>query len=414
MVPRQWRFVLGILFVLSGLVSPAQAADGFADVNGVTTGGAGGPTVSVSSVTDFLNYATQTSAPYIIEVTGNLSVGAVSIGSNKTIKGVGSGATLDGELQVSGQSNVIFQNLTITNDNTAGTGDGIRIVNGSHHIWIDHCTFFDTDDGALDITNASDYVTVSWCKFYYTRNNGHNFVNLIGASDTATGDRGKLHVTFHHNWWSDLCIERMPRVRFGQVHVYNNYYSATGNNYAVRAALESQNLLENNYFDGTADPWEYYTTSGQTPGLIKAVGNILVNTNTPVGGNDTVFTPPYSYQLDPAADVKSIVMAGAGAGGSSTPPPPEEPPAAPSALSATAGKRKITLSWTDNSSNESGFRIERSTDGVLFTEIATTGANTTSYTNGSLTTGTTYHYRVRAYNSAGNSAYSNTATATSK
>jgi pectate lyase len=409
MNPRLWLFVLGFLLVFSG---PASAADGFADVNGVTTGGAGGPTVSVSSAADFVSFATQATAPYIIEVTGNLNVGAISIGSNKTIRGVGSGATLDGELYVNGKSNVIFQNLSVTNDRTAGTGDGIRIVN-SHHIRVDHCTFFDTDDGALDITNASDYVTVSWCKFYYTRNNGHNFVNLIGSSDTSTEDRGKLHVTFHHNWWGNLCIERMPRVRFGQVHVYNNYYNATGNNYAVRAALESQNLVENNYFDGTADPWEYYSTSGQTPGLIKAVGNVLVNTNTPVGGNDSVFNPPYNYQLDAAADVKSIVMAGAGAGGG-TPPPPETPPAAPTALSAVAGKRKITLSWSDNSSNESGFKIERSTDGIVFTQIATTGANTATYTNGSLTTGTTYHYRVRAYNSAGDSAYSNVASATSK
>jgi len=406
------RFVLAVVLVLGVLVSPLHAADGFADVNGVTTGGAGGPTVSVSSAADFIAYATQATAPFIIEVSGNLNVGAINIGSNKTIRGAGSGATLDGELQVSGKSNVIFQNLNITNDRTAGTGDGIRIVNASHHIWIDHCTFFDTDDGALDITNASDYVTVSWCKFYYTRNNGHNFVNLIGSSDDFTGDRGKLHVTFHHNWWGNLCIERMPRVRFGQVHIYNNYYSATGNNYAVRAALESQNLIENNYFDGTADPWEYYTTSGQTPGLIKASGNVFVNTNIPAGGNDNVFNPPYNYQLDPALDVKALVMAGAGAGGVSTPPPPLTPPAAPTALSAVAGKRKITLNWSDNSSNETGFKVERSTDGVTFTQIATTTSAT--YTNGSLTTGATYHYRVRAYNAAGDSLYSNTATATSK
>ncbi|HEX8411802.1 MAG TPA: fibronectin type III domain-containing protein [Thermoanaerobaculia bacterium] len=407
------RFVLAVVLVVCSVVSsPVWAADGFADVNGVTTGGAGGPTVSVSSVADFLAYATQATAPYVIEVTGNLNVGAINIGSNKTIRGAGAGATLEGELQVSGKSNVIFQNLNITNDRTAGTGDGIRIVNGSHHIWADHCTFYDTDDGALDITNESDYVTVSWCKFYYTRNNGHNFVNLIGSSDDFTADRGKLHVTFHHNWWGNLCIERMPRVRFGQVHVYNNYYSATGNNYGVRAALESQNLVENNYFDGTADPWEYYTTNGQTPGLIKAVGNLLVNTNTPVGGNDNVFNPPYNYQLDAAADVKSKVMAGAGAGGGSTPPPPATLPAAPTALSAVAGKRKITLSWTDNSNNETGFKIERSTDGVTFTQIAT--STSASYTNGSLTTGATYHYRVRAYNSAGDSTYSNVATATSK
>lgn len=404
--------VLVVLLVFAVFVPRAwSAAGGFADVNGVTTGGQGGPTVSVSSVADFVSYATQATAPYIIEVTGTLKVGAVSIGSNKTIRGAGSGATLDGELAISGQSNVIIQNVTITNDQTAGTGDGIRIL-GSHHIWVDHCTFFDTDDGALDITNGADYVTVSWCKFHYTRNNGHNFVNLIGASDTATDDRGKLHVTFHHNWWGNLCIERMPRVRFGQVHVYNNYYSATGNNYAVRAALESQNLLENNYFDGTADPWEYYTTSGQTPGLIRAVGNILVNTNTPAGGNDNVFSPPYSYQLDAAADVKSLVMSGAGAGGSSEPPPTTNPPAAPTALSAVAGKRKITLSWSDNSTNETGFKIERSTDGVNFTQIATSTSAT--YTNSNLTTGVTYHYRVRAYNSAGDSAYSNVASATSK
>jgi hypothetical protein len=107
-------------------------------------------------------------------------------------------------------------------------------------------------------------------------------------------------------------------------------------------------------------------------------------------------------------------MAGAGAGGGSTPPPPPEPPAAPSALSATAGKRKVVLSWSDNSGNESGFKIERSTDGLIFTQIATTGANASSYTNSGLTSGTTYHYRVRAYNGAGDSAYSNVASATSK
>lgn len=416
MNPRQWRFLVGFLFVISGFASSAwAAAGGFADVNGVTTGGAAGPTVSVSSAADFINYATDATAPYVIEVTGNLDVGAVSIGSNKTIKGTGSGATLDGELYVNGKSNVIFQNLIITNDTGAGTGDGIRIVN-SHHIWVDHCTFFDTDDGALDITNASDYVTVSWCKFYYTRDNGHNFVNLIGSSDSATGDRGKLHVTFHHNWWSTLAVERMPRVRFGQVHLYNNYFNSPGNNYCVRAALESQNLVENNYFDSVNDAWEYYTASGQTPGLIEARGNVFVNTAVPAGGSDNVFDPPYGYTLDAAADVKSIVMAGAGAGtgdGGST-PPPAEPPAAPTSLTATAGKRKVTLSWADNSGNESGFKIERSTDGVVFTQIATTGADVTTYTNGSLTSGTTYHYRVRAYNSSGDSAYSNVASATAK
>jgi hypothetical protein len=85
-------------------------------------------------------------------------------------------------------------------------------------------------------------------------------------------------------------------------------------------------------------------------------------------------------------------------------------PAAPSNLTATAAVAdQINLGWTDNSSNESGFLVERSTDNVNFTQIASLGSNVTSYSDTGLTTGTTYYYRVRAYNSAGDSGYSNTA-----
>src|SRR5262249_14228316 len=73
-------------------------------------------------------------------------------------------------------------------------------------------------------------------------------------------------------------------------------------------------------------------------------------------------------------------------------------PAPPSALAATAGPgAQITLNWTDNSGNEDGFKIERSTDDAAFTQIATAGANATSYPDGSLAVGTTYYYRVRAF-----------------
>jgi titin len=86
-------------------------------------------------------------------------------------------------------------------------------------------------------------------------------------------------------------------------------------------------------------------------------------------------------------------------------------PAAPKALTITASSQ-INLAWTDASTNETGFRIERSTDGTSFTQLTTTGANTTTYTNSGLTEGTLYYYRVRATNTAGNSAYSNTVSAT--
>jgi phosphodiesterase/alkaline phosphatase D-like protein len=89
------------------------------------------------------------------------------------------------------------------------------------------------------------------------------------------------------------------------------------------------------------------------------------------------------------------------------------PPAAPGNLTATAvSSNRVDLAWTDNAGNESGFLIERSTDGVNFTQIATVTANVTAYSNTGLSAATTYYYRVRATNSAGNSGYSNSASAT--
>lgn len=87
------------------------------------------------------------------------------------------------------------------------------------------------------------------------------------------------------------------------------------------------------------------------------------------------------------------------------------PPTAPSNLAAvSAGTSQINLSWTDNSNNESGFRIQRSTDNANWADI-TVGANVTSYQNTGLTANTTYYYRVRAENSAGNSSYTSTVSA---
>jgi lysyl endopeptidase len=96
--------------------------------------------------------------------------------------------------------------------------------------------------------------------------------------------------------------------------------------------------------------------------------------------------------------------------GGGTPP---DPPAAPTNLTANATAcDRIDLAWTDNADNESGFRIERSTNGVNFGEIDTVGVNVTTYNDTTVAENTTYWYRVRAYNGAGNSAYTNIASDT--
>ncbi len=90
-------------------------------------------------------------------------------------------------------------------------------------------------------------------------------------------------------------------------------------------------------------------------------------------------------------------------------------PAAPTSLTGSApSSSQVSLSWADNSLNEDGFKIERcsGTGCTAFTQIAAVGSNVTTYTNSSLSASTAYTYRVRAYNIAGDSGYSNTASVT--
>jgi pectate lyase len=334
----------------------ALPRDGFANIGYKTTGGAGGPVVTVADAANLSNYLNQP-GPYIVQVKGAINLGPVQlqVQPNKTILGLGTDATLIGAVglftitnnALYGSSNIIVRNLYITNPSISiGTGDGIALI-GANHVWIDHCTFTDCADGELDITSASDYVTVSWCKFNYTFDSGHNFVNLLGGDDGDIGDADRLHVTFHHNWWSTLCHERMPRVRYGRVHSYNNYFNAPGNNYCIRAALESQVLLEKNHFENVDTPWEKFITTG-APGLVSAVSNVFVNvTGQTDPGTDTVFTVPYLYTLDDTAGLPFTITNNAGA---ARPGPP--------LIIAISGSN-ATLSWA---TNVPGFQLQRIDD----------------------------------------------------
>lgn len=102
---------------------------------------------------------------------------------------------------------------------------------------------------------------------------------------------------------------------------------------------------------------------------------------------------------------------GTGGGGSNNPPPtppPSRPPAAPTNLNAvTVSPSRIDLSWT-GSTGAAGYKLERSTNGVDWTQVAATPANTTTFIDTALTPGTNFSYRVRASSSAGDSAFSPT------
>jgi len=87
-------------------------------------------------------------------------------------------------------------------------------------------------------------------------------------------------------------------------------------------------------------------------------------------------------------------------------------PTAPANLSATAvSQSQINLTWTDNSANETGFHIYRSTNGTAFVQVGAVGSSATSFADVGLQKSTKYYYRVRAFNTSGESADSNTASA---
>ncbi len=317
-----------IYLVFVCTVSAAFGADGFG-VN--TTGGAGGTIHTVTTAVEFQTLVETEDTPYIIQVQGTIDLGPledgdVHIQSNKTIRGIGESPTIIGNLRFKNDcSNVIIERLHITcPENHAKEEDGVSIKEDITNVFVTKCTFYDCYDGCLDITRRSDWITVSWCKFYFTSPNDNNDrVMLIGGGDNHN-DEGTLHVTLHHNWFGAFCMQRMPSLRYGRGHIYNNYYHCPGDIYCIRSRIQAECLIENNYFDSVNNP--YYVYINDEPpeeyGKIRATGNIRVNCTGQVDdGDDVVFTPPYSYPPDDAQDVPTIVQWGAGADGNEGYPP---------------------------------------------------------------------------------------------
>lgn len=306
---------------------------GFATQNGGTTGGG---TVAATTVTTCaeLKTAAADKNPRVIRISGTIVTSecnggyGLPIASNKTVIGADKKATVKGGLYVnSGVSNVIIRNLNVQgNWPNAGADDAVH-VQGATRVWLDHLNIWDATDGNLDITGEADYVTVSWCKFWYTdASHDHRLNGLIGSGGgDHPEDWGKLHVTYHHNWYSTLVNERMPRLMYGTGHVYNNYYTSSGNGYCVGFGSYGTILVENNYFKGVKNPisfmYDVYAwivqrgntfdnTTGTGPSLSGKQGSRAVT------GQDFAVaefkTPPYAYSLTKAADVPTLVSTYAG------------------------------------------------------------------------------------------------------
>jgi len=178
--------------------------------------------------------------------------------------------------------NIIVRNIAFEGKGSTDNQKGDLIcLENSVGFWIDHCSFTDGGDGNMDITKGSDLVSVTYCKHFYTIPSAHNLASLIGSSDSDTDlDTGKLRCTFDKVWWAEGCIERMPRIRFGKIHIVNNLFDSKVSLYCVRLGYAANAYIEKNSFLNVKQPvagqfedydplspyWCTFTTDNRTVG----------------------------------------------------------------------------------------------------------------------------------------------------
>ncbi len=329
-----------VIAVLCGLAVCASAAVdqckpiGWATRSGRTstpfevTGGGNATPITVTTFADLQKYA-KDSSPRVIYIDGTLGSGwsgtsgdRLNItGSNKTIIGLRPGTLLKAPIHISKASNIIVRNIVIQGpgSNADQAWDNLTIENdGSKNIWIDHCEFWDGQDGNADVVKGADNVTFTWCIFGYKKKSTHNLSNLIGSSDNEPVSEGKLNVTYMFNWWK-AANQRKPRCRYGNVHVVNNLLTGDASITSgtdvlgVSAGHMCTVRTERNVFINEANP--IYTGNANGTGVNETIDNIFTNCSGNTKGTGTSFTPPYDYTgfMLPASEVEAAVKANAGA-----------------------------------------------------------------------------------------------------
>lgn len=302
---------------------------GWATQNGGTTGG-GNATPTVVTTYAALKTALTSTTIKVVHIQGTITfptAGRINVQdvNGKTVIGlpgsklVSVDMTADGSgiLYVKRSTNLIFRNVYFEGPGAYDNdGNDNMTLEECTNVWVDHCEFHDGMDGNLDIKTASDYISVTWTTFSYEKppkaggSGGapdHRYSNLFGSSDGATGDRGKLRITMQYCWWGAGCRERMPRVRFGKVHMVNNYFSSSVANQGIRAGFEADILAEgNNFISGYAKPIDEF--EGDYTAILSRN-----NTGAADLKKGTAFTPPYSIAIAASTSIITPITTCAGA-----------------------------------------------------------------------------------------------------
>lgn len=215
-----------------------------------------------------------------------------------------------GVLYFQDAKNVIIRNVVFSCGGAFDVnGYDCLCLESCDNFWIDHCEFYDGMDGNVDIVEGSDHVTFTWCKFGYklppvvdptvkVEATDHRFSNLIGNNDSMTSDNGHLGVTFSNCWWDEGCVERMPRVRFGKVHVANCLYSSSVTNYCFGVGYMSKIYAEGNAFisdAAKANIYKFPNSKAQEAHHFKLVNCLGTDDIDLAKGTEQHFNPSATY-----------------------------------------------------------------------------------------------------------------------
>jgi pectate lyase len=336
--------VAGVALSITNASAATGGVTGYATQNGGTTGGAGGQTVRATTGTQIhaaLCNRASSDTPITIQVEGTINHGNTTKVSgescntaadvielkqisNVTIVGVGGGAVFDQiGIHIREASNIIIQNVTVKNVKKSGSptsngGDAIGMEAGVRNVWVDHTTLEASGgeaegyDGLFDMKNDTKYVTLSYSILRNSERGG-----LVGSSET---DLTNSFITYHHNLYQNL-NSRVPLLRGGTAHIYNNHYTGIIES-GINARAGGKAKVDNNYFEDSKDVLGTFYTSER--GTWQTSGNLLDNVTWSAEGTDnypagpsmpstTTIAIPYSYTLDNASCVPSVVSQTAGA-----------------------------------------------------------------------------------------------------
>ncbi len=325
--------VISSFFTVTVIGSPDFSMIGYATTNGGTTGGAGGATKIISTLQQLVDWGARREKnenPEIVTISGKITgSGATTLitiknGANITIQGSGATGELSGVgLNIRDYTNVIVKNLKI--HEVLYPDDALTLDNVQRG-WVDHCELHskigdgitvDTYDGLLDIKKGSSAITISWCYLH-----DHMKCSLIGHTDNTDQQAvdSKIRVTYHHNYFVTT-DGRNPSLRFGAVHMFNNYYG-TITDYGLASRDGAHAKVENCHYENVKLPLstDKFPVDGLPNGFICQSGNIFTGTcgENVISQTGCDFwntsTLPYSYTLDPVNMVKATVQQFAGLG----------------------------------------------------------------------------------------------------